>query len=44
MTAASDNAEELMEELVRLRNRVRQQEITMEMLEVVGGADAIAAE
>lgn len=44
MTAASDNAEELMDELTRMRNRIRQQEITMEILEVIGGADAISAE
>lgn len=44
MTAATDNAEELLAELTRLRNRVRQQEITTEILEVVAGADAITAE
>ncbi len=44
MTAASDNADEMMEELVRLRNRIRQQQITTEILEIVSGADAITAE
>ncbi len=44
MTAATDNAEELIQELTRLRNRIRQQEITTEILEVVAGADAIVAE
>ncbi len=44
MTAASDNAEELMDELTRLRNRIRQQEITTEIMEVIGGAEAISAD
>lgn len=44
MTAATDNAEEMRQMLTRQRNRLRQQEITTEMLEIVGGANALAAE
>ncbi len=43
MTAATDNAEELRGSLTRLRNRLRQQDITTEMLEIVGGANALSA-
>jgi len=41
MSAAADNAEDLAEYLTRLRNRLRQQEITTEILEVVSGAEAL---
>lgn len=41
MTAATDNAEEMMDELTRDINRARQAEITRELLDVVGGADAL---
>ncbi len=41
MSAATDNAEELLEKLVRQRNRLRQESITSEILEVVAGADAL---
>ena len=44
MSAASDNAEELEKELQRLHNRLRQQEITTEILEVVAGAEALTQE
>ncbi|MBC7287271.1 MAG: ATP synthase F1 subunit gamma [Armatimonadetes bacterium] len=44
MSAASDNAEELSQELQRLHNRLRQQEITTEILEVVAGAEALTQE
>ncbi len=42
MTAATDSADDMMEELTRLINRARQQEITRELLDVVSGADALA--
>jgi F-type H+-transporting ATPase subunit gamma len=42
MTAATDNAEELLERLTRQRNRLRQESITREILEVVAGADVLA--
>ncbi|MGC9317365.1 MAG: ATP synthase F1 subunit gamma [Armatimonadota bacterium] len=41
MTAATDNAEEMLEDLTRDINRARQSEITRELLDVVGGADAL---
>jgi F-type H+-transporting ATPase subunit gamma len=43
MKAASDNAEELVKNLTRESNQVRQGEITQEISEIVGGADALAA-
>ena len=43
MKAASDNAEELIENLTREYNQARQAEITTEIMEVVGGAEALAA-
>ena len=42
MTAATDNADDMIEDLTRLINRARQQDITREMLDVVSGADALA--
>jgi F-type H+-transporting ATPase subunit gamma len=43
MKAATDNAEELIEGLTRTYNQARQAEITTEIMEVVGGAEALAA-
>jgi F-type H+-transporting ATPase subunit gamma len=43
MKAATDNAEELIKTLTRESNQVRQGEITQEISEIVGGADALAA-
>ena len=43
MKSASDNAEELVKTLTRLANQARQAEITQEISEIVGGADALAA-
>jgi len=41
MKAATDNAEELIERLTRNYNQARQAEITTEIMEVVGGAEAL---
>ena len=43
MKAATDNADELMKVLTRQVNRARQDEITNEIMEIVGGAEALAA-
>ncbi|MBB4933725.1 F-type H+-transporting ATPase subunit gamma [Lipingzhangella halophila] len=43
MKAATDNAEELVQNLTRQANQARQAEITSEISEIVGGADALAA-
>jgi F-type H+-transporting ATPase subunit gamma len=43
MKAATDNAEELIKVLTRQANRARQDEITTELMEIVGGAEALAA-
>jgi F-type H+-transporting ATPase subunit gamma len=43
MKAATDNAEELIKLLSRRANRARQDEITTEILEIVGGAEALSA-
>jgi F-type H+-transporting ATPase subunit gamma len=43
MKAATDNAEELIKSLTRSANSARQAEITQEITEIVGGADALAA-
>jgi F-type H+-transporting ATPase subunit gamma len=43
MKAATDNAEELIDTLTREYNQARQAEITTEIMEVVGGAEALAA-
>ncbi|MFN2389222.1 MAG: F0F1 ATP synthase subunit gamma [Actinomycetota bacterium] len=43
MKAATDNADELLEDLTRVYNQVRQSEITTEIMEVVGGAEALTA-
>ena len=43
MKAATDNADELIESLTRVYNQARQAEITTEIMEVVGGAEALSA-
>ena len=43
MKAATDNAEELIKQLTRQANRARQDEITTEIMEIVGGSEALAA-
>ena len=42
MKSATDNANELLEELTRVGNQARQSEITQEISEIVGGANALA--
>ena len=44
MQAATDNADEMTETLTRLYNSVRQGAITTELNEIVGGAEALAAD
>ena len=41
MKAATDNAEELIKNLSRIMNRARQDSITTEIMEIVGGAEAL---
>lgn len=41
--SATDNAEELIKTFTRLANQARQSEITQEISEIVGGADALAS-
>jgi F-type H+-transporting ATPase subunit gamma len=41
MSTASKNAEEMIDDLVLLRNRIRQAGITKEIAELVGGAEAL---
>ena len=41
MSAATDNAEELIEHLTQEYNQARQAEITQEIMEIVGGAEAL---
>ena len=41
MKAATDNAEDLIRRLTRVANQARQSEITTELMEVVGGAEAL---
>jgi F-type H+-transporting ATPase subunit gamma len=41
MKAATDNAEELIKSLTRVMNRARQDAITTEIMEIVGGAEAL---
>lgn len=43
MKSATDNAEELIRSLTRAANAARQAEITQEISEIVGGADALSA-
>ena len=42
MKSATDNANDLLEEFTREANKARQSEITQEISEIVGGADALA--
>lgn len=42
MKAATDNAEELITKLTRKINQVRQDAITTEIMEIIGGAEALA--
>jgi F-type H+-transporting ATPase subunit gamma len=41
MKAATDNADELIIRLTRVMNRARQDAITTEIMEIVGGAEAL---
>ena len=41
MAAATDNADELIKALTRHMNRARQDSITTEIMEIVGGAEAL---
>jgi F-type H+-transporting ATPase subunit gamma len=41
MKAATDNADELIKTLARVMNRARQDAITTEIMEIVGGAEAL---
>ncbi|MFD4420372.1 F0F1 ATP synthase subunit gamma [Agromyces sp. NPDC058484] len=43
MKSASDNADKLITDYTRLANEARQAEITQQIAEIVGGADALAA-
>ncbi|GAA1872388.1 F0F1 ATP synthase subunit gamma [Brevibacterium marinum] len=43
MKTATDNADDLIKTYTRLANSARQAEITQELTEIVGGADALAA-
>ena len=43
MKSATDNAEEMIRNLSRLANQARQAEITQEISEIVGGADALSS-
>ena len=42
MKSASDNADELVKSYTRAANAARQAEITQEIMEIVGGAEALA--
>jgi F-type H+-transporting ATPase subunit gamma len=42
MKSATDNAEELIKNLSRVMNRARQETITTEIMEIVGGAEALS--
>ena len=42
MASASDNADELVTKLTQQRNRARQDSITTEIMEIVGGAEALS--
>ena len=43
MHTANDNAQDMIERYTRLANNARQAEITTEITEIVGGAEALAA-
>jgi F-type H+-transporting ATPase subunit gamma len=42
MKSASDNADKLIKDYTRLANNARQSEITQQISEIVGGADALS--
>jgi F-type H+-transporting ATPase subunit gamma len=42
MRNATDAAQELIEELTLLRNKVRQEQITKELLDITGGVEAMS--
>jgi len=42
MRSASDNAKELIEDLILTLNKVRQETITKEICDISGGAEALA--
>jgi len=42
MRNATENANELVADLTMVYNRARQEAITMEMLDIAGGAEALA--
>ncbi len=44
MKSATDNAEDLIKNLSRIMNRARQDSITTEIMEIVGGAEALAGD
>jgi F-type H+-transporting ATPase subunit gamma len=44
MKSATDNADDLITRLSRVMNRARQDSITSEIMEIVGGAEALAAD
>lgn len=44
MTAATDNAEDLLKSLTRVYNKARQQAITREIADIIGGAEALRTE
>jgi F-type H+-transporting ATPase subunit gamma len=44
MKSATDNAEKLIKNYTRLSNAARQSEITQQISEIVGGADALASQ
>jgi F-type H+-transporting ATPase subunit gamma len=44
MKSATDNAEELIKNLTRIMNRARQDSITTEIMEIVGGAEALSSD
>jgi F-type H+-transporting ATPase subunit gamma len=43
MKSASDNADKLITDYTRLSNNARQSEITQQISEIVGGADALSS-
>ena len=42
MRNATDAAQEMIQELTLLRNKVRQEQITKELLDIIGGVEALA--
>jgi F-type H+-transporting ATPase subunit gamma len=44
MKSATDNAEEIINNLSRIMNRARQDAITTEIMEIVGGAEALSSD